>query len=590
MGEQGNDLRGPNSCGPIQRVEGLQGGQALLGPLHVGQADHLVNQRLGILRSRGGNRNDGGPLHAVAGSGGDGSGTGRQGRNLAVAVDRSHTAVAGGPGHRLIGGITGGNHCGSDGRILHGQGRLRNLDCHLGYRLLTGRHRDGQRALHAVGGRGGNGGGTGRQRRNLAAAADRGHLAVAGAPGHRLIGGVAGGHSSGCGGGTVDRQRILGNAHRHLGHRLFTGCCRPPHKHLHPVAAVLAPRCVAHADVGVVLIQDVGPVPGGIHPLLHRSRSCGVAGGDIFTVGISALAGPGLVQGGKAGAAVRTGVGEQGNNLRGPDGCGLIQRIKGLQGGQALLGPLHIGQTDADRHLCHRLRDRSLGGIQLCPLHQIGKLAQNDGNFRPGNAVAAVKAVAVVAGKRAGPVPLVNGAAIVAALGQVRDVAVRQGVDCLHLVIGDRLVQNGNHLIPGGVPVDGRQGNLVRRKDAVVQAVLVVGHVPGPGSLGQAFVVIPAVHLIGQHRSLGQGQVSVGGKGTVPHSVHHARIHNFIRKGLEPLALTYIGKALGRQRSRSQPCGKGQRAERGHQLSCKTMGFHSNHPSFRKISSWLRDL
>ena len=119
------------------------------------------------------------------------------------------------------------------------------------------------------------------------------------------------------------------------------------HKHLHPIVPVAAGGIgVAHADVGIIRVHDIGPVAGGVHPLLHRGGGGGVSGGDIFAVGIRALLGSGLVHSGVALGSVRAVVREFCNDLRGADLRGLGEAVVSSQRLQAFLGPLHVHQTD----------------------------------------------------------------------------------------------------------------------------------------------------------------------------------------------------------------------------------------------------
>ena len=50
-------------------------------------------------------------------------------------------------------------------------------------------------------------------------------------------------------------------------------------KHLGPVVAA---GYIAHADVGIGCIQDIGAMTGGIHPAIYNCLGCCVALGDIL--------------------------------------------------------------------------------------------------------------------------------------------------------------------------------------------------------------------------------------------------------------------------------------------------------------------
>src|SRR5699024_9959204 len=113
-------------------------------------------------------------------------------------------------------------------------------------------------------------------------------------------------------------------------------------------------------------------------------------------------------------------------------------------------------------------------------LYQSGEVAQNYRGLSPGDAALPVEPVLRVAGEHAGAVPAVDDLAVLVALGQIGDEAVG------HLVhaaadpgrIGG-LVPDGGHLKAGGVLVDALQIAVLLGDDPVLQAVGVIGHVPG---------------------------------------------------------------------------------------------------------------
>ena len=115
---------------------------------------------------------------------------------------------------------------------------------------------------------------------------------------------------------------------------------------------------VAYADVGELGVEDVGPVARGVHPLLHRGGGGGVAGRDVLAPGVGPLLGSGLVHGGEAGGAVGAVMGEEGDDLRGPDLGRLGEAVVGAQRREALLGPLHVHQP-------HHLRRQLLRGAGI---------------------------------------------------------------------------------------------------------------------------------------------------------------------------------------------------------------------------------
>ena len=116
---------------------------------------------------------------------------------------------------------------------------------------------------------------------------------------------------------------------------------------------------------------------------------------------------------------------------------------------------------------------------------------------------AAVEAALLIPSEHTGPVPPIDHIAQLIPLPQVGDIAVPDGVDCLHLVIGDGLIQNGDPLIPCGLVVQTGLRKVTGGEDAVVQTVLGLGHIPAAGGLGKRAAALTAVDLIGQHQSLG---------------------------------------------------------------------------------------
>ena len=215
---------------------------------------------------------------------------------------------------------------------------------------------------------------------------------------------------------------------------------------------------VAYADVGELGVEDVGPVARGVHPLLHRGGGGGVAGRDVLAPGVGPLLGSGLVHGGEAGGAVGAVMGEEGDDLRGPDLGRLGEAVVGAQRREALLGPLHVHQPHHLRRQLLRgagILGRGLGvgllGLRLLGVRGLGVRGLGVGGLCAADGV-------VHAAQDCGRLgPVHGGCSVKAAIAAVEDA---QGVRA-----GDGVPVSGGHAGPvpdGGL---GRPGLAVRGGD-----------------------------------------------------------------------------------------------------------------------------
>ena len=142
---------------------------------------------------------------------------------------------------------------------------------------------------------------------------------------------------------------------------------------------------IAHPQHGKAPVEDIHPVPLGLHPARHNLLGGGIALGNIFSCGQEGKLT--VLQHGKAGRAVRPGMTEGLGNFSDTDIRRPEQLLVQLQGRQTILRPCLVYQR---QNLCGICRRRDCGlGLRRC-LRRRGRLCCRTGcgsrlRFRDGS-------------------------------------------------------------------------------------------------------------------------------------------------------------------------------------------------------------